>query len=139
MLVSPGDEIAVEDPLITVESDKASMEIPSSDAGTVKSVLVKLGDQVSEGSAVIELEVAEEQSSGVTPNSSPAQAADSPSSETPQAKSAHSETAAPVAHVDDALVKNADIQAQTVVLGSGPGGAKRVKRQQSWRGTHARD
>ena len=61
VLVSPGDQIAVEDPLITVESDKASMEIPSSSAGTVKSVLVSLGDTVSEGSIIIELEASESQ------------------------------------------------------------------------------
>ena len=59
VLVAAGDEINVEDPLITVESDKASMEIPSSDAGVVKSVLVKLGDQVSQGSSIIELDAAQ--------------------------------------------------------------------------------
>ena len=59
VLVNIGDQVAVEQSLITVESDKASMEIPSSHAGTVKSITVKVGDKVSEGSLVVELEAAD--------------------------------------------------------------------------------
>lgn len=59
VLVNVGDTIKVEQSLITVESDKASMEIPSSHAGVVKEVKVKLGDQVSEGSVVVVLETAD--------------------------------------------------------------------------------
>ena len=60
VLVKPGDAVAVEQSLITVESDKASMEIPSSPAGRlVKSLKVKLGDKVSEGSVLLVLESAE--------------------------------------------------------------------------------
>lgn len=58
VLVSPGDTIAIEDSLITVESEKASMEIPSSHAGVVKEVLVKVGDEVAEGSAIVRVETA---------------------------------------------------------------------------------
>ena len=58
VMVKPGDRIKVEQSLITVESDKASMEIPSSHAGVVKEVLVKLGDKVGKGSQVVALEVA---------------------------------------------------------------------------------
>lgn len=57
VLVKAGDKVALEQSLITVESDKASMEIPSSAAGVVKDVLVKVGDKVSEGSLVLMLEV----------------------------------------------------------------------------------
>jgi len=57
VLVSVGDSIAVEDSLITVETDKASMEIPSSDGGVVKSVTVSVGDMIKEGDAVITLEL----------------------------------------------------------------------------------
>ncbi|MCW8945591.1 MAG: dihydrolipoyllysine-residue acetyltransferase [Sedimenticola sp.] len=57
ILVAPGDTIAVDDALITLESDKASMEVPSSDAGVVKEIKVALGDKVSEGSLVLLLEV----------------------------------------------------------------------------------
>ena len=58
VMVKPGDRIKAEQSLITVESDKASMEIPSSHAGVVKEVLVKLGDKVGKGSQVVVLEVA---------------------------------------------------------------------------------
>jgi pyruvate dehydrogenase E2 component (dihydrolipoamide acetyltransferase) len=58
LLVKPGDTVAVEQSLITVESDKASMEIPSSHAGVVKDIKVGLGQKVSEGSVVLVLEVA---------------------------------------------------------------------------------
>ena len=56
LLVKPGDTIAVEQSLITVESDKASMEIPSSEAGVVKEIKVKLGDKVKQGSIVLTIE-----------------------------------------------------------------------------------
>eukprot|EP01041_Mallomonas_annulata_P014824 gene14824-31478_t len=57
VLVKPGDTIKAEQSLITVESDKASMEIPSSHAGVVKELKVKLGDKIAEGSVVLTLEV----------------------------------------------------------------------------------
>jgi pyruvate dehydrogenase E2 component (dihydrolipoamide acetyltransferase) len=53
VFVKPGDSIKVEQSLITVESDKASMEIPSSHAGVVEAVLVKLGDKVAKGSPIV--------------------------------------------------------------------------------------
>ena len=56
VLVKPGDTISKEQSLITVESDKASMEIPSSASGVVKELVVKLGDKVSQGSLVLRLE-----------------------------------------------------------------------------------
>ncbi len=59
VLVDAGFQIELEEPLITVESDKASMEIPSAFAGTVKQMLVRKGDRVSEGSPLMMLEVAE--------------------------------------------------------------------------------
>lgn len=59
ILVNIGDTVAVEDSLITVESDKASMEIPSSHAGVVKAIKVNLGDKVRQGSLVLELDAAQ--------------------------------------------------------------------------------
>jgi pyruvate/2-oxoglutarate dehydrogenase complex dihydrolipoamide acyltransferase (E2) component len=56
VLVKPGDTVKAEQSLLTVESDKASMEIPSSTAGVVKELKVKLGDKVSEGTLVLMLE-----------------------------------------------------------------------------------
>ena len=72
LLVKVGDTVAVEQSLITVESDKASMEIPSSHAGVVQALRVQLGDQVSEGSVVLVLEVAG--AGDVASNQPPAQA-----------------------------------------------------------------
>lgn len=75
VLVSPGDQIQVDDPLITLESDKASMEIPATQAGTVQEVLVKVGDKVAEGSVILTLEAAEGTADA---------AADTPSAPTPE-------------------------------------------------------
>src|SRR5690606_38403701 len=72
VLVKPGDTIKAEQSLVTVESDKASMEIPSSHAGTVKELKVKLGDKVSEGTALLVLEAEE---GGAAPAPAPAPAA----------------------------------------------------------------
>jgi pyruvate/2-oxoglutarate dehydrogenase complex dihydrolipoamide acyltransferase (E2) component len=72
LLVKPGDTVKVEQSLITVESDKASMEIPSSHAGVVKELKVALGDKVKEGSVVLVLEAAGDVSE---PKQAPAQAA----------------------------------------------------------------
>lgn len=87
LLVKPGDTVTVDQSLITVESDKASMEIPSSHAGVVKAFKVKLGDKVSEGSVVLELEA----EGAAAPTPSPAAAAPAP------APVASAPSAAPVA------------------------------------------
>src|SRR5574343_1736202 len=74
LLVKPGDTVQAEQSLITVESDKASMEIPSSSAGVVKELKVKLGDKVSEGSVVLSLE----SEGAAAPAPAPAAAAPAP-------------------------------------------------------------
>jgi pyruvate dehydrogenase E2 component (dihydrolipoamide acetyltransferase) len=71
LMVKPGDTVAVDQSLITVESDKASMEIPSSHAGVVKEIKVILGDKVKEGSVVLMLEAA---GAAVAPAAAPASA-----------------------------------------------------------------
>src|SRR5919206_3888780 len=58
VMVSPGDEIAEEDPLITLESDKATMDVPAPQAGTVRQLSVQVGDKVSEGSVILTLDPA---------------------------------------------------------------------------------
>ncbi|TSE32296.1 Dihydrolipoyllysine-residue acetyltransferase component of pyruvate dehydrogenase complex [Tepidimonas thermarum] len=86
LLVKPGDAVQVDQSLITVESDKASMEIPSSHAGVVRELKVQLGDKVSEGSVVALLET-EAQASAAAPASvggQPAPAAPAPAVVTPQ-------------------------------------------------------
>ena len=66
LLVKVGDSIKLDQSLLTVESDKASMEIPSSSAGVVKEIRVKLGDKVKQGSAVLSLEAAASASSSAS-------------------------------------------------------------------------
>ena len=75
LLVKPGDTVAAEQSLITVESDKASMEIPSSHAGVVQQVSAKLGDKVKQGSLVLVLEVAGAAPAAPAPAIAPAPAA----------------------------------------------------------------
>src|SRR5206468_12453201 len=60
VLVKPGDAVKKEDSLVTLESDKATMDVPSSHTGTVKEMRVKVGDKVAQGSVIATLEVAEE-------------------------------------------------------------------------------
>jgi pyruvate dehydrogenase E2 component (dihydrolipoamide acetyltransferase) len=75
VLVKPGDAVSAEQSLITVESDKATMEIPSPSAGTVKSLKLKVGDKVSEGSPILELE-AEDAAEAPEPKPSAAEKAE---------------------------------------------------------------
>lgn len=113
VLVKAGDVIAKEDSLITLESDKASMDIPSSHAGTVKEVNVKVGDKVAKGSLILLVEAdAASEAKPAAPAAAPT-AAPVPAAETKPA---------PVTAPAPAAVGNADIHAEIVVLGSGPGG-----------------
>ena len=75
VLVAVGDAVALEDPLVTLESDKASMDVPSPAAGVVKELKISVGDTVSEGSAVLLLEVEEE---AANVDAAPTQAAPTP-------------------------------------------------------------
>jgi len=71
VLIQPGQQVAVDDPLCTLESDKATMDVPSTVAGTVREVLVKVGDQVNEGTPVAVIEVAATAAAEVTPATAP--------------------------------------------------------------------
>ncbi len=103
VLVSVGDTVAAEDPLIEIESDKATMEVPSPAAGVVKDIKVAEGDNVSEGSLILVLEA-----EGV---------ADAPKAATPEAPAAPQAVAA-----TGTASGTGDVHAEVVVLGSGPGG-----------------
>lgn len=83
VLVSPGDRVEKEGSLITVESDKATMEIPSPVAGVVKELRIKVGDKVAEGSLILILEASADQASSIVPK--PAPVASSPLPATPAA------------------------------------------------------
>jgi len=113
LLVKPGDTVKAEQSLITVESDKASMEIPSSHAGVVKELKIKLGDTVSEGTVILALEA-----DGAAAAPSP-QAAPPPA---PAAEAAKPAAAAAPAPVASTYAGGADLECDMLVLGSGPGG-----------------
>ncbi|MDN2702544.1 dihydrolipoyllysine-residue acetyltransferase [Janthinobacterium sp. SUN100] len=99
LMVKPGDTVKVDQSLITVESDKASMEIPSSHAGVVKELKVNVGDKIAEGSLVLLLEVADDASA---PAPAPAAAAPAPAAE---AAPAAAPAPAPAASGAPALVE----------------------------------
>ena len=113
VLVKPGDTVAKEQSLITVESDKASMEIPSSHAGMVREMRVKLGDKVSQGSVVLVLDA--QAASANAPAPAPATAA----VPAPVAAPAPAAAAAPAAAT---FTGAADLECDVLVLGAGPGG-----------------
>ncbi|MES9845147.1 MAG: dihydrolipoyl dehydrogenase [Candidatus Sedimenticola sp. PURPLELP] len=97
VLVAPGDTLEVEDSMITLESDKATMSIPSPHAGKVVEVSVKVGGKISQGGTILKLELAEGESADVK----------------------HEPSAAPVS---EAVKGAADMHAEVLVLGAGPGG-----------------
>jgi dihydrolipoamide dehydrogenase len=112
LLVKPGDTVKVDQSLITVESDKASMEIPSTHAGVVKELKVKLGDKVSQGSVLLTLEG--EGAGAAAPASVPAAPAPAPA---PAAT-----TPAVAAPAAASFAGGADLECDMLVLGAGPGG-----------------
>ena len=106
VLVSPGDRVEIEDPLITLESDKATMEIPSPHAGVVGELRVALGDQVGEGTEILTLQVAEEVGEATGGGrEAPATGSKAPPPPPPSS-----------------VLERGDLHAEVAVLGSGPGG-----------------
>lgn len=117
LLVKPGDTIRAEQSLVTVESDKASMEIPSSHAGVVKEIKVKLGDKINQGTALLMLEVAADNAAAEkTPLApgNPVPAAPTASAPAPTS----SATSVPAT----AYTGSTDLECDVLVLGAGPGG-----------------
>ncbi|HXC41354.1 MAG TPA: dihydrolipoyl dehydrogenase [Burkholderiales bacterium] len=121
LLVKPGDMIEKEQSLISVESDKATMEIPSPSAGRVKEVLVKLGDKVSEGTPIVVMEESEQTSDKPSPAATQPQAGVQPETKA-QAPSPPGVTPGPTSSPTSAPVEGAELHAEILVLGSGPGG-----------------
>jgi len=105
VLVSPGDTVAPEDPLITLESDKATMDVPAPAGGVVQELKVSVGDKVSEGAVILVLETEEAEAAAPAAESDggrPAAAPAEPKAPEPAARG--------------------DVHGQVVVVGSGPGG-----------------
>ncbi|MDQ6923786.1 MAG: dihydrolipoyl dehydrogenase [Pseudomonadota bacterium] len=136
VLVKPGDTVAAEDSLVTLESDKATMDVPSPAAGVVKDLKVKLGDRLSEGNVILTLEAAGESaakpapaaaSSKPSPGAEPPKprpgaapaAAGTPAEKTVPASGAAAAIPAPTAATYSGSV---DLECEMLVLGSGPGG-----------------
>jgi dihydrolipoamide dehydrogenase len=101
ILVSVGDEVSAEDPLVVLESDKSSMEIPAPESGTVAELKVNVGDTVSEGDALVVLTVADRED---VAEASQAVVVEEPREE------------------EEVTLERGDVHAQVLVLGSGPGG-----------------
>ena len=120
LMVKPGDSIKADQSLITVESDKASMEIPSSHAGVVKELKVNLGDKVKEGSLVLMLEVAGEVAA---PAASVAAPSESKPAVAPVVSAQEAtETIATAAPAASSFAGTVDLDCDLLVLGAGPGG-----------------
>jgi dihydrolipoamide dehydrogenase len=109
--VAAGDEVAVEDPLVTLESDKATMDVPAPEAGVVKQLRVSIGDRVSEGSVLLTLEASTD---GAAPEAEAPPQAEAPAEDRP--------AAAPPAPPGPAPAGDGERDAQVLVIGSGPGG-----------------
>jgi dihydrolipoamide dehydrogenase len=125
VLVAKGAEIRLDDPLITLETDKASMDVPSPVAGVVESIDIKKGDGVVAGTLIATVKVAETAAAGASNSTMPSQGAapaeaGAPAAESsPAPASARATTAAPIA---DALPAAPPGALDLVVLGAGPGG-----------------
>jgi dihydrolipoamide dehydrogenase len=118
--VSAGDEVALDDPIITLESDKATMDVPAPVGGTVSAVSVSVGDTVSEGDVILSLEVAEAEAAPAAETAQPTTTATASAVEPaapPPASPAAAPTPAPAPSG-----RAADFEAEVLVLGSGPGG-----------------
>ncbi|KGI76936.1 dihydrolipoyl dehydrogenase [Oleiagrimonas soli] len=122
VLVAPGDRVEKEQGLITLESDKATMEVPASAAGKVVELKVKEGDEVAEGSVILTLEVEEGASSDAQDAPPASSSAPSPAPAPAPAKTADKPASTPVASAASETGRKADITCQVLVLGSGPGG-----------------
>ncbi|OWT65504.1 dihydrolipoyl dehydrogenase [Candidimonas nitroreducens] len=116
VLVAVGDTIKPEQSLITVESDKASMEIPASQGGVVRELLIKVGDKVSKGSVILTVEAAGQAAEAAADK--PAKASE-PAAQQPAKAAAAAPAAAPAAA---SYTGSADVECDVLVLGAGPGG-----------------
>ncbi|KRC36617.1 MULTISPECIES: dihydrolipoyl dehydrogenase [unclassified Lysobacter] len=126
LLVAVGDSVKKDQGLVTLESDKATMEVPSSADGVVKSISVKLGDKVAEGTVIAILETAATDAAGESKAApaaapAPAKAAEAAPAASP-APAAPSAPAAPAPSAAAASGRKADVECHMLVLGSGPGG-----------------
>ena len=125
LLVAVGDTVNKDQGLVTLESDKATMEVPSTHSGTVKELKVKLGDKVSQGSVIAVLETAEATQGAPASSPSPVATAPAPAAAAPAAPrpaAAGGQAALREALTSTLASLDADMHAEVLVLGAGPGG-----------------
>ncbi|MDQ3026981.1 MAG: dihydrolipoyl dehydrogenase [Pseudomonadota bacterium] len=138
ILVKPGDTVTQEDSLLTLESDKATMEVPSTHSGVVKEIRVKVGDKVSQGSTILLLDAADVGQTSPKPAEQAVDALPTPAATAPASPAAAAAAPAPAPApaasgtasgqtVRQALTStlaslDADFHADVLVLGAGPGG-----------------
>ncbi len=124
LLVKPGDKVAKDDSLVTLESDKATMEVPSSHSGVVKSLSVKIGDKVSQGTVIALLDTVTPAEAGGQPKAQAPAAAPATAQEPELAKAIATSGAKAVRDVLTSTLASldADLHAEVLVLGAGPGG-----------------
>ena len=139
ILVKVGDTVAKDQSLLTLESDKATMDIPASQAGTIVEIKVKIGDELNDGSVIALIEAEAGASASASAEKSAGDKAAAPAAAKPASASAASTPATPSTTVSEAPApapvatsaapkaaadsgRKADIECQLVVLGSGPGG-----------------
>jgi dihydrolipoamide dehydrogenase len=124
LMVKPGDTIKADQSLITVESDKASMEIPSSAAGVVKELHIKIGDKVKQGSVVLTLEAADAATGNTTaaPAPAPSTASKAPISASNQPVTQVNTAQAATTSIASSYTGKTDLDCDLLVLGAGPGG-----------------
>jgi dihydrolipoamide dehydrogenase len=118
VLVKPGDSVKKEDSLVTLESDKATLEVPAPAAGIVRELKLKIGDKVSQGSAILTLEAADE-----APPEAEAKAPPAAGVPAEAKRPAPAQPAPPVATAAPPYAgPKGDLHAEVLVLGAGPGG-----------------
>jgi dihydrolipoamide dehydrogenase len=132
VLVKPGDAVTREQSLVTLESDKATMEVPSTHEGVVKSVTVKLGDKVSQGTPLITIETQAKAAAASTPSAAAPAGSAADSAVVPERAGSQIAAAISAAPEKAAELRNslsstlasldADLHAEVLVLGAGPGG-----------------
>ena len=119
VLVNVGDSVAVDDPLLTLESDKASMDVPADVAGTITEILVNVGDQIKEGDAIFRIEPSES-TPAVDAKVETAQPASAPRADVNTGANASAEkSAVPSDGIKSSVVAP---DCDLLVIGAGPGG-----------------
>ena len=122
VLVKPGDVVELETPLVTIETDKASMDVPAAAAGKVTEVLLKVGDKVSKGSLIARLEASAGAAAAPAAEAPAAPAAAAPPVAVPETAGDTVRMPAPEAGRGERAQESFSRTAQLLVLGSGPGG-----------------